>query len=95
MCRSFALEYAAKNIRCNVLAIGPIAQSKTTKEDGEKLNSLLALVPSARYAEIEEVARAMKALGSDDFSFVTGQTICIDGGLSVQLRPASIERAPL
>jgi NAD(P)-dependent dehydrogenase (short-subunit alcohol dehydrogenase family) len=94
MTRVFALEYGSANIRSNVVAIGPIAQSKTTMDDGSLLPDLLGLVPMGRYAELSEVVSVLKTVGSPAFDFVNGQVIAIDGGLATQLRPGSIERGP-
>ena len=94
MTRVFALEYGPDNIRSNVVAIGPIAQSKTTMEDGSLLSDLVGLVPMGRYAELSEVVSVLKTVGSPAFDFVNGQVVAIDGGLATQLRPGSIERGP-
>ena len=48
-------------------------------------NELLQRIPKARFGKPEEVAKAVKFLISDAANYITGQTIIIDGGLSLVL----------
>jgi 3-oxoacyl-[acyl-carrier protein] reductase len=49
----------------------------------EQVNALLERIPQARFGKPEEVAKAVKFLISDGARYITGQTIVIDGGLSI------------
>ncbi|MFF1733716.1 SDR family NAD(P)-dependent oxidoreductase [Streptomyces sp. NPDC058247] len=91
--RSFTLEFG-EHLAVRAVALGPIAQSATTAADGERSSALVSLVPRGTYADLEEVAEAVAALGSPCFDTATGHTLTLDGGLTVQLRPATIERPP-
>ena len=79
--KHLALEYGKFNIRVNSLALGNINSSSTfdqlDKIEQEKLGNESSL---RRWGEPEEVAKTCLMLVSDNFSFVTGQTIIIDGG---------------
>jgi acetoacetyl-CoA reductase len=48
------------------------------------LNAMIAQVPMGRLAHPSEIARAVVWVASDDAGFITGQTLCINGGLYMQ-----------
>lgn len=91
--RSLALEYG-RHLAVRSVAIGPIAQSSSTAEDGDLADDLVRLVPTGRYLDVDDVAAAIAAFGTGAFDGATGHTLVLDGGLTTQLRPARIERAP-
>ena len=74
--RSLAIEYAARGIRANAIAPGVM---KTPMHSPEKHGRLAALHPLNRMGEIEDIAQAVLYL--DDATFVTGETLHVDGGL--------------
>lgn len=92
--RSFALEYGPHGISSRLVAIGPIAESSSTAQDGTYAEPLVRLVPLQRYAHVAEIAAAVAAFGSAAFDMANGHTLTLDGGLSQQLRPLDIERPP-
>lgn len=91
--RSFTLEYG-KRLAARAVALGPLAQSASTAADGDRLPALLALVPRGTYMGLGDLARALTAFGGPCFDSSAGHTLTLDGGLSVQLRPAAVERPP-
>ncbi|MFJ2110740.1 SDR family oxidoreductase [Streptomyces sp. NPDC087850] len=91
--RSFTLEFG-EHLAVRSVALGPIAQSATTAADGQRSAALVSLVPRGMYADLEETAEAVAAFGRPLFDTATGHTLTLDGGLTVQLRPAAIERPP-
>ncbi|MGH3887187.1 MAG: SDR family oxidoreductase [Pseudonocardiaceae bacterium] len=91
--RSFTVEFGAE-LAVRALALGPLAQSASTAADGDRLPALLALVPRGTYADLYDVAHAIAAFGGPEFDATAGHTLTLDGGLSIQLRPAGIERPP-
>lgn len=79
--RSLALEYAEKNIRINSLCPGFIDTPIIPEEDKETLASL---TPMKRLGTSEEMAKAVVFLASEDSSYMTGNSLTIDGGYTAQ-----------
>jgi NAD(P)-dependent dehydrogenase (short-subunit alcohol dehydrogenase family) len=88
--RTAAIEAAARNIRVNILAPGPIdntfqteIEERLTKTIGQNGTELInQRIPLRRHAEAEEIARMVLFLASDQSSFSTGSVFMADGGLN-------------
>lgn len=80
--QSIAKELASRNIRCNAIAPGFIATEMTDAIPEAELQTWLQNIPLKRAGTPEEVARLCTFLASDWSSYITGQTIVIDGGMS-------------
>jgi NAD(P)-dependent dehydrogenase (short-subunit alcohol dehydrogenase family) len=82
--RSMAVGLAKDNIRVNCVAPGfidtPMVQSIMNEK---REQGVQARVPMRRHGKAEEIAYTVLFLASDEASYITGQTICVDGGLSV------------
>ena len=83
--RTFALEYAANGIRVN--AIGPGATitpiNRAWVDDPEKRAAVERHIPLARAGTSEEMAAVTAFLASDEAAYITGQTLFVDGGLTL------------
>lgn len=79
--KTTAKELASRNILVNAVAPGFISTDMTDQLSEEQRESLLQIVPLARLGKPEDVARVIRFLASEDASYITGQTIHIDGGM--------------
>ncbi len=83
--RTLALEYAGRNIRVN--AVGPGATvtpiNRAWVDDPEKRALVTGHIPMGRPGEAEEMAAATAFLLSDEAAYITGQTLFVDGGLTL------------
>lgn len=88
LCRSLAVELAPRGIRCNAVIPGLIEtpQSLDSKNSlgPEGLAKAAKAIPLGRVGRADEVAALIRFLCSDESSYLTGQSIIIDGGLTVR-----------
>lgn len=82
MVRNLAFDYGTDGIRVNAVAPGPIPPIARGSQP-----RLEPLVPLGRKGTASEVAAAVAFLLSGQSSYITGQVLCVDGGLTVQLSP--------
>ena len=80
--RSVAKEYARRGVTVNAVAPGFIETDMTAALPEAVRKEYLAQIPAGRFGKPEEVAKLVAFLASDDAAYITGQTICIDGGLT-------------
>jgi NAD(P)-dependent dehydrogenase (short-subunit alcohol dehydrogenase family) len=82
--KSAALEYAARGIRINAVCPGliwtPMADQMVAGGQGDTLAAMTRSIPMGRHGRAEEIADAVLWLCSDTASYVTGQSISVDGG---------------
>lgn len=81
--KSYAKELASRNIRANVVAPGYITTEMTDELDEKVLESIKEETPLARPGDAEEVANTVAFLASDLSSYITGETIRVDGGMAM------------
>jgi glucose 1-dehydrogenase len=85
MTRTLALEYARRGIRVN--GVGPGATitpiNRAWTEDPVKMEIVAGHIPLGRAGTADEMAGVCAFLGSDDAAYITGQTIFVDGGLTL------------
>lgn len=78
--KSLARETAAKGITVNAIAPGYIATEMLKTIPDEVLQKILVGIPVGRLGEPEEIARAVLFLAADEASFITGETLSVNGG---------------
>ena len=86
MTKSAALEYASKNIRINAVCPGYTDSAlldRIKNEQPAMAEKLFRMIPMRRTGEANEIAQAITWLASEQSTFITGQTITLDGGLSL------------
>jgi 3-oxoacyl-[acyl-carrier protein] reductase len=81
MSRALAAEIASRNITVNVVAPGFIETDMTRALSEDQAAAMLSRVPAGRLGQADEVAKLVGFLASDAASYVTGETIHINGGL--------------
>jgi 3-oxoacyl-[acyl-carrier protein] reductase len=83
--RALAREVAKFNIRVNAVAPGFVDTDMVNSIKESRKTEMLGHIPLGRFGKPEEVAKAVKFLISDNAGYITGQTIIIDGGMSINL----------
>ena len=84
MTRTLALEYARRGIRINSIAPGAtLTPINDWADDPEEKQKIEEFIPMGRAGEPEEMAAAAVFLASDEAAYITGQTLFIDGGLTL------------
>jgi NAD(P)-dependent dehydrogenase (short-subunit alcohol dehydrogenase family) len=78
--KTLALEYAKHGITINAVAPGAINTDMLNRIPSKYLEKILENIPMGRFGETEEVAKLVYFLCSNDASYITGQTIHINGG---------------
>lgn len=81
--RSLSKELGAAGIRVNSIAPGFMETDMTSELTDKQKARIIRLTPLARLGTVEDVSSAVKFLLSEESRFITGQTIVIDGGLTV------------
>ncbi|MEH7251275.1 3-oxoacyl-[acyl-carrier-protein] reductase [Neobacillus niacini] len=79
--KTTAKELASRNITVNAIAPGFITTDMTDKLSEEVTTEMLKQIPLARLGEPKDIAKMTAFLASDDASYITGQTIHVNGGM--------------
>ena len=85
MTRTLALRYARHGIRVNAIAPGAVRTPMNAdfERDPSLEQAVVRMIPMGRIAEPDEIAGVIAFLASDDASYITGQTLFADGGMSM------------
>ncbi|QKS73250.1 3-oxoacyl-[acyl-carrier-protein] reductase [Paenalkalicoccus suaedae] len=79
--KSLARELASRNILVNAVAPGFITTEMTDELNDEMKDALMSQIPLAKLGEPDHIARVVRFLASEDASYMTGQTLHVDGGM--------------
>jgi 3-oxoacyl-[acyl-carrier protein] reductase len=81
--KSLAKEVASRNIQVNAVAPGYVETDMTSRLSEDQKKTLADMIPLKRTARAEEIAAVVRFLASPDADYITGQVICVDGGLTM------------
>jgi 3-oxoacyl-[acyl-carrier protein] reductase len=81
--KSIAKELGSRNIQVNAVAPGFVDTDMTGKLSEEQKKTLTDLIPLRRTAKPEEIAAVVCFLASSDADYITGQVLCVDGGMTM------------
>ncbi|HSQ97654.1 MAG TPA: 3-oxoacyl-ACP reductase FabG [Rickettsiales bacterium] len=81
MTKAIAQEYASRGITINCIAPGFIKTPMTDVLTEEQKNVMLAKIPQGRFGNPEDIANTTVFLASNEASYITGQTIHVNGGM--------------
>ena len=82
LARTWALELAPYGITVNTVAPGWVPVERHEKDPQEEKDAYLAEIPMGRWGVPQDVANAVLYFASEEAGFVTGQTLCVNGGMT-------------
>jgi 3-oxoacyl-[acyl-carrier protein] reductase len=82
--KSVAREVAQRGITANVVAPGYVETELTRSLPDEVKAQIRGQVPAGRFGEVEEVAEVVAFLAGEGAGYITGQTVAVDGGMTMQ-----------
>jgi 3-oxoacyl-[acyl-carrier protein] reductase len=83
MTKTVARELAKKNITANCVAPGFIDTEMARKLPEPVIEAAKELIPMKRLGSVEEVARVVAFFASEESGYITGQVLCVDGGMAM------------
>jgi len=83
MTKSIARELARKNVTANCIAPGFIVTEMTNKLPDPVKEAAKQMIPLRRFGGVDDVAKAVAFLASDEAAYITGQVLCVDGGMAM------------
>jgi 3-oxoacyl-[acyl-carrier protein] reductase len=81
--KSIAKELGSRNIQVNAVAPGFVETDMTGKLTEDQKRDLQERIPLKRTAQAHEIAAVVKFLASSDADYITGQVMCVDGGMTM------------
>ena len=83
MTKSVAKELASRGITCNAVAPGFIETDMTAKLSEAVVDEMLKTIPMKTLGQVEDIANVVAFLASENARYITGQVICVDGGMAM------------
>ena len=83
MTKSIAREIGKKNVTANCIAPGFIQTDMTAVLSDLVKKAAMEVIPVKRFGTVEDVARAVAFFASDEAGYITGQVLCVDGGMAM------------
>ena len=83
MSKSIAREVGKKNVTANCIAPGFIQTDMTDVLPDAVKKAALSVIPVRKMGTVEDVAKAIAFLAADDTGYITGQVLCVDGGMAM------------
>ena len=83
MSKSIAKELASRGVTVNLVAPGFIDTDMTAVLPDSAREALMKSIPMARLGQPEDVAKAVAFFASEEAGYITGQVLCVDGGMAV------------
>ncbi len=81
--KTIARELAKKNVTANCIAPGFIITEMTDKLPQPVKDAAKQIIPLRRFGTVDDVAKAVAFLASDEAGYITGQVLCVDGGMAM------------
>ena len=81
--KTVARELARKNVTANCVAPGFIVTDMTDKLPEPVKEAAKQLIPLRRFGSVDDVAKAIAFFASDEAGYITGQVLCVDGGMAM------------
>jgi 3-oxoacyl-[acyl-carrier protein] reductase len=82
--KSVAREMASRGITANAIAPGFVETDITAGLTEAQREAILPTIPVGRWGQTEDIAQTVTFLASDAASYITGQTLAVDGGMTMQ-----------
>jgi 3-oxoacyl-[acyl-carrier protein] reductase len=84
---AMAIDLAEYNIRVNAIGPGATRTYRTPPDDHPVVQKIAARIPMGRFGTVAELGSVVAFLASPEASYITGQVIYVDGGMTAQLTP--------
>jgi 3-oxoacyl-[acyl-carrier protein] reductase len=88
MTRAMAIDLAEFNIRVNAVGPGVTRTYRTSPPDDPNIQKINSRIPLGRFGTVSDISSMVAFLASSDASYITGQVIYVDGGITAQLSPS-------